>query len=139
MKPLLVGELNPHGGPPERALLPHPTHGAGGRLAKILGLMDYQYMRAFDRVNLCSGEWDWTFAKDKAMRLWYGRENETFVLLGAKVCRAFGVEFKPFTRTMRFIHELVILPHPSGLSRAWNDRRSRYKARRLLRAAGVSL
>ncbi len=127
VKPLLVGEANPYGADPAFALNPLPEHASGGRLARILGLSRGDYLRIFDRRNLCPTTWSVPVARREAeaiMRV-LGRD---VVLLGSKVAQAFGLRYEPFTTRGR----LHLLPHPSGLSRAWNDPESIPRARALL-------
>lgn len=55
LRPILVGEANPYGGDPRYALYPLPENSAGGRLCRlILKLEVRQYLRSFDRRNLCA-------------------------------------------------------------------------------------
>lgn len=144
MKPLLVGEHNPYGSHPEFALYPEPERSAGGRLCRlVLALDPDEYLERFDRANLCTGSWNLRAAADEAARLRLEAANtgrRTIVLLGAKVCTAFGVAFDPFTVVPGAGHPdpwLVRLPHPSGLSRGWNEPGAFERARATLRQAGV--
>lgn len=127
MKPLLVGEANPYGGDPYYALYPLPENASGGRLARILGLSDQRYLDAFDRRNLCPMEWNMKDARANAAAI-LASERTAVILLGAKVAKAFGLDYAPFTRHQR----LLILPHPSGLNRIWNMRGSVARARELV-------
>jgi hypothetical protein len=123
-KVVLVGEQNPYGGDPYYALYPAPDGCSGHRLCNlILGMYRRDYMRVFDRVNLCSGDWSVREARESA-KLLRGRK---LVLCGSKVSQAFGVKFDPFFVCHEF--GLVILPHPSGLCRIWNDAGSIQRAR----------
>lgn len=143
VKPLLVGESNPYSvepNYPKYALYPYPENSAGGRLCfKVLGLTRREYLARFDRVNLCAGKWSMREAKERARAI----ENEwatggrTIVLLGAKVCSAFNVKFHSFERHVVAGQGYVILPHPSGLSRAWNEPGAYERARAVLKEAGV--
>ncbi len=135
MRPLLVGEDNPHSADPRHALYPYPEHCAGGRLCvRVMGLTPREY--------LCSGAWKMAEARLAARSL-FGRER-VYVLLGAKVASAFGLAFHaPFTR-MRWSNPLwrmtctvVQLPHPSGRARAWNEPGAFERARAVLREAGA--
>lgn len=135
MKPLLVGEANPYGDSPRRALWPYPPRSAGARLCRnILGLGVRDYLRKFDRVNLCSREWDAKLAAETAAGLIL--TDQPKILMGAKVCRAFCVAFYAFTKltpvavrpipsTLELVNvdcgALYIIPHPSGLNRFWNE------------------
>lgn len=132
MNVLLVGEANPYGGDPDMALYPLPEHASGGRLARILGLSRGEYLRTFDRCNLCAVEWRLPEARERARQL--VAENRVMVLLGAKVARAFGGEYEPFTRS-GVGSAVYVLPHPSGLNRAWNEPGAVERARALVAEA----
>lgn len=140
MKPLLVGEANPHGADPEMALYPLPERASGGRLAAILGLSRGEYLERFDRCNLCPSTWSAASARRRAAEILAERAGGRIVLLGAKVSRAFGLHYRPFvhgrigpTASVGY----AVLPHPSGLNRLWNEAGSAESARMVLRAAGV--
>ncbi len=122
---LLVGELNPYGDP-ALALYPLPPNASGGRLARILGLSARDYLRAFDRMNLCSGAWDEYRARARALTVMSdaagGCWPEGVVLLGARVCGAFGLPYEPFRVTeLLDAGRFAVLPHPSGLCRKWGE------------------
>ncbi len=51
------------------------------------------------------------------------------MLLGKKVCAAFGVEYAPFTVDEVSGLTAAILPHPSGKNLAWNDAKAPRMAR----------
>lgn len=127
LKPLLVGEVNPYGADPEMALYPLPEHAAGGRLARILGLSHGEYLRRFDRVNLCTGAWSLPAARQASYR--YRLEGQPKILLGRKVAQAFGYEAgQPFEK----IGDIYLMPHPSGRCRIWNRPGAHEKVRALL-------
>lgn len=144
-KPLLVGELNPYGMDPGMALYPLPEHASGGRLARILGLSRTQYLRAFDRANLCTGRFSPAAARERAHELLSQGPRPAIVLLGARVQIAFGMKFEPFTTGTLLVggtrgsytHLLIRLPHPSGRNRSWSEPGAADRARRLLREHGV--
>ena len=113
-----------------------------------MGLETMEYLRRFDRVNLCEGKWSSRVAREKADQILAdvsGRGGGVVVLLGKKVATAFGIYFRPFSTwssTLIFPHRtrvivFVILPHPSGRCREWNAPGSAAKAKDVLRAAGV--
>ena len=134
MRPLLVGEDNPHSDNPRAALFPRPRGAAGHRLAEILGMSGAEYLRAFARTNLCDGPWVRAAADLRAEQIqfvWPG----PIVLLGAKVARAFGVPYAPFStrRSADGSTRVLVLPHPSGRCRVWNDPAARTRARRAVR------
>jgi len=158
MKPLLVGEANPYQTDPRLAqryaLYPDPPNCAGWNLChKVMQLDEHEYLRRFDRVNLCDGKWAVRDARRKADDV--SKDARVFVLFGAKVASIFGWllgrdDFKPFTRHVEsrphatcrdcvgeVLRTYIVLPHPSGLSRAWNEPGAFERARAVLREAGV--
>ena len=144
MKPLLVGEANPYGASPAMALYPLPEGASGDRLCRlIMGLERRDYLKRFDRVNLCPERWSQPLARANARAIMNG-EDRVVVLLGSKVAGAFGYLYEPFTVKKQDWVEggtgprtFVLLPHPSGLCRAWNNDGAYDKAREALRLAGV--
>ncbi len=111
----------------------------------ILGLTRAEYLRRFDRVNLCVGKWSMTEARKAAKTirgdggLFPGGER-TVVLLGRKVATAFDLGvYPPFSVVKAFSSTYIVLPHPSGLCREWHTPGAVDKARSTLREAGVSL
>lgn len=114
-----MGECNPYGGDPHFALYPAPDGCSGHRLCcLILRMRRLDYLREFERRNLCDGGWDARKAREAARQLVGWRAP--VVLLGAKVARAFGIDpFEPFT--VLDDRKVLVLPHPSGLCRSWND------------------
>lgn len=126
----LIGEQNPYGADPKFALYPLPPHAAGGRLARVLDLDERAYLRAFVRRNLVSdAKWSVPVARLAADVLL--REHPTqdrLVLLGARVAAAFGLPFRDHlceakrlrVGTLPTERLVLVIPHPSGLSREWN-------------------
>lgn len=99
----------------------------------MLGLTLAEFAGEFERVNLVrdpTGPWPALSASREAERLAASMQGKRVVLLGSRVARAFRAEhhlwFEWFDlgglTAARF-------PHPSGLSRYWND------AERVSRAA----
>lgn len=123
-KTLLVGESNPYGSDPAFALYPAPDGCAGHRLAtKVLGLSRAQYLERYDRANLVAdGRWSVPAARVAAAAI-RASGRERLVLLGRRVAKAFGVDAPPFTvvRLFRGGSRAAVIPHPSGLCRAWNE------------------
>jgi hypothetical protein len=141
LKHLLVGEDNPYGSRPEYALYPLPEGASGDRLCRlVMGLDHDTYLDAFERGNLCTGKWSMPAARTQAARVLQLRPPEVrLVLLGSKVAQAFGLEFAPFTAQAVGLlgHRAVLLPHPSGRNRIWNEPGAFRRARNLLHAEGV--
>lgn len=133
LKPVLVGEQNPYGGDPRFALYPAPNGCSGHRLCcLILGMHRKAYLCAFDRANLCDGEWSMCKARQRAIELLADRAGQCkLILCGSKICSAFGVPYAPFTVADEV---LLRLPHPSGRCRAWDEDRSFLKAREAVAA-----
>lgn len=136
-RPWLIGELNPYNVDPSLALYPLPEHASGGRLARILGLSRTQYFRAFERRNLCTGKWSLPAARRAATDVLTSAEGAPLVLLGAKVSKAFGFdEFLPWMwrapNPCDGQGPVVVLPHPSGLNRLWNQPDAEQRARSLV-------
>ena len=52
------------------------------------------------------------------------------VLLGANVCRCFGLPFEPINSYPSELGTIFVLPHPSGLNRWWNDPQNLSDAKR---------
>lgn len=117
-KPILVGESNPYGADPHYALFPLPEGCSGHRLChKVLGMSRRTYLESFDRVNLCVGEWCGEEARTKAVQLLSDPRREKFLLLGSKVSVAFGLRYLPLLS----FGARLILPHPSGACRLWDE------------------
>jgi hypothetical protein len=121
-----VGEANPYGDDPYFALYPAPDGCSGYRLCcLILRMRISDYLREFERVNLCWRDWDAKEARQRALELSIIPRPK--ILLGAKVAKSFG--FTPFRPFELVDDKVVVLPHPSGLSRSWNDPGAYQRAR----------
>lgn len=137
---VLVGETNPLHDDPRYALWDDPPGCSGWRLRRILGLSRRTY-RSLARVNLCVGDYDRLAADLVAARV----EREVtdggvIVMLGRKVAAAFCASaIQPLTWARRSVAmtdrevRKVALPHPSGLSRAWNELDAAPRARLMMR------
>lgn len=149
-KPLLVGELNPYGSNPAFALYPLPEWASGARLCKILGLARWEYLDRFERVNLLRAEdiaprngapkfWSLPLAREAAKKL-LDQPTRTLILLGAQVATAFGLKREQALLHRDFganRHTVIMLPHPSGRNRVWNDPTYIERVRELLKTEGV--
>lgn len=156
LKPLLVGEA-----PPPRwgrslmgrdciALYPLPKGCAGQKLQEMSGLSRTEYLGAFERMNLLEdypegGKWSVVTAeyafRARVEPLLPGR---TTLLLGAKVAEAAErVLLVPVWRWAEPIllphlgaHTMIVmLPHPSGRNRHYNDPVVRAATRHAMRRA----
>lgn len=126
MKTLLVGEVRPEGYRGD--LDPRDVGSAGERMCTILGLTIEEYLDRFDRVNLCRKVWDKDAAWVEAARVEAERRAK-IVLLGRKVQAAFDMDDAPLFSTWG---RYVLLPHPSGKCRVWNDEKNFIIARMLV-------
>lgn len=158
---VLVGEVNPYATHPSYALYCVPRGSAGERLQRLVLALEPDAYLALPRYNLCERKWSAPQARKAAAEILQRHANETcddvIVLLGRKVVEAFygGPEGcpqsdwpEPFTTDhMAYAplggHEtaahsrkdnLVILPHPSGLCRAWAEPGAFQRARDLVNA-----
>lgn len=153
--PIIVGESNPYGADPHFALYPEPDGCAGWRLCyKVMGLRRGTYMSSFERVNLLQGpKWSAPRAREAAGELLMNSGSLVWILLGRKVSEAFHflghrppecrewISIPLAERILNFPNRsAVLLPHPSGRCRAWQDPTMVKTCRELLRKAlpGIS-
>lgn len=129
----LIGENNPYSDNPHHALYPYPPGCAGFRLARLLRLSDEEYLARFERRNLLSQDrWSAPASREAARKLITEvRDGDRLVLCGARVSKAFGYAFEPISvhgaADLRAAggagahYRVLVIPHPSGLSRLWNE------------------
>lgn len=137
LRPVLIGMNNPISSRPEYVLYPEPAGCTGWRLWKLLeartGASKRDYLRAFDRLNLVTGQrWSMPEARKEVERLRPQLAGRVVVLLGQDVRLAFGVP-------RLLIHPQEVdgitfrqLPHPSGLNLWFNSETNRSLASMLL-------
>jgi hypothetical protein len=121
---VLVGEDPGPAGDPDYALHDRPDGSAGHRLRLLTGLDSRGYLGTFARLNLrrhWEERWSAPDARRRAEELLPALDGRVAVLLGARVCAAFGV-------SSRYVAErragpggrrvvLAGAPHPSGRCR----------------------
>lgn len=129
----LVGETNPYQDDPEDsiryAMYPEPEESAGGRLCNlILGMHQRDYLRSFERRNLLAGPWEGKGVRERARASaaclsWEMSEGDVVLMLGKKVFDSFfpGEVWLLFDVHQRCGRRHLVLPHPSGLNRFWNE------------------
>lgn len=142
VKPWLIGENNPYlrpGDPPHKFdLYPLPEGASGHRLCRlVLGMQMTEYLRSFVRRDLLTqAKWSITKARFAAEDVLRESGKAPLVLLGKKVCAAFGVSFIPHSQiehgTRDGLRTFVIIPHPSGLNRMWDEPGAYERARNLI-------
>lgn len=131
----LVGESNPYGG---SALFPSPRTSSGARLCyDVLGLKTHEYLTRFRRTNLLclkdAERWSAPAARRSAELLVAQSKGAVMMLLGARVSRAFDLDYVPNMIWQRGGQFFGIVPNPSARSQAWNDPRAITRARSTLR------
>lgn len=108
-----------------------PAGCAGHRLQEMSGLTRYEY-RSVARVNLCATQADDPGAagrRERAQTVERFLPGRIAVLLGRRVCEAFGIsKIRPWFSAVKMRPDrlgphltLVPHPHPSGRCRGWND------------------
>lgn len=148
----LVGMNNPYGSDERFALYPGPRNSAGDRLCRlVLGVSTHDYMRHFVRTNTVAGPWSAASALRGARGLFLRLPaGATVVLLGKPVWQAWrrvvperlpDKKWEAFRVCRDEVKDLafVLLPHPSGLCRLWNDEGAYSRARRAILEASPGL
>ncbi len=128
MKTLIIGQA------PSRTSDPgEPLSGKSGeRLARLCGISLSQFICRFDRENLLpawpgerAGEGDSFIpvreARELAQRFRRAVSGRRVVVLGATLCCGFDLTQRAFEFAPHWEGEFAWSPHPSGVSRWWND------------------
>lgn len=119
--------------------------GAGRRLASLLGIVPddlhrqgWVFCNLFDvPVKVWNKKQAIKAAFSVCAKLWRSRPW-VLVMLGRKVAEAF-CDRRPFFQVDLSIdgNRAVVVPHPSGRCRVWNDKKNIVKFRRVMRQLGV--
>jgi hypothetical protein len=141
-KPVLMGMNNPYTDDPKFALHYTPKRSAGHRLsvmfleaAKRAGrdLTEEDYAVGFDRRNLLN-KTVWHPTQVPHRRILESFQDRVVVLCGARVAYVLGLPHLGFhlnpTIADRFVYYTI--PHPSGLTREYNDPEMRTRVGDLL-------
>lgn len=146
MKSILLGLNNPHSDDPARALGTEPKNASGYRLWQMVAtsgmaqeppvvITAEKYEAGFDRRNLMSGRaFDPAVIKDLKTEILDGLADRVVVMCGTNVPRALGLthngfDLKPMEAPW---FEYYVIPHPSGLTREYNDPGMRWRVGNLL-------
>jgi hypothetical protein len=115
--------------------------GSASRVKKLSG-------KELPWFNLFAAEpstWDRQRARAVATRFCLELQEKqrtwTLLLLGRKVCHAFGIERPEWLEWYRSAlwGPLIAVPHPSGLNRWWNNSENTLAAKELLSAVAIGL
>lgn len=138
----IVGEQPGKSTDPHAPLFPHPNGCAGDRLYKMSGMEVGDYLGKLHRINLIESLVPWSVhvARTSAIEWlaeWKAMGGQRVILCGTLVREAFGVP-SWWTLVDHDGVRAVAIPHPSGLTRAYNDEKARVATRAALAwAAGT--
>lgn len=138
---LIVGENPGKRTHQDLPLFPWPERSAAGRLLTMSRLKPGEYLGGLWRRNLCdTKKWVRTEAEKRARLLVTALFDQSrdlrVVLCGVKVARAFGLSETFWTpQRLESRQECVVIPHPSGLNRIYNEKGARRSTRRWMRWA----
>jgi hypothetical protein len=132
----VIGE-NPNGPPSKWSY----DSGSAAKVKRMCG-KELPWFNLFAREP---STWDRQRARAVATRfcldLQEGNRTWTLLLLGRKVCHAFGIERPEWLEWYRSAlwGPMIAVPHPSGLNRWYNDTENRRAATKLLSAVAIGL
>ncbi len=141
VNPLLIGQAPSRTGDPSQPLRGY----CGMKLASLFGISTASYLKRFDRNNLINhypgkngkGDFfDLLEARDRAIdtTIMIAIIPRPYVLLiGRNVARAFRKNQRYFERFDLHGSPAYVVPHPSGISRWWNEPGNRAKAQRFFK------
>lgn len=139
MRPVVLGMNNPHSDDPQDVLSPRFPGSAGCRLYQMVRdvdptLSEADYLTYLDRRNLMAGDkWCPSVAKVMSSDLRASLSGRRVVMLGTLVPPALGFRHDGQWYNWREADlTYCVVPHPSGLSRVYNDPEYRKRTGRLL-------
>lgn len=130
VKPVIVGLNNPYSDNPDHALRPHPINSSGYRLARMfldaaekrgLDMNFLNYERGFRRFNFFEKTLDMSEG-ERAGQLLKEFQGRDVVCCGNQVVKLLGLSKHSWTlwsksQGLRY----CVIPHPSGLTRNYNE------------------
>lgn len=140
VRPLIVGEAPNRLGRSDR-----PIGGrCGDRLAALSGCSPAAFARAFDRTNVLYA-WPGAAGKGAAFPMTAARRRarairsrfvrgRMVILLGLRTAAAFGVRVGYFEPVRFGQSDVVVVPHPSGINRWYNDAHNVRRMRAFMRS-----
>lgn len=141
MRPLIVGEAPSRLGDPSKPI----TGKCGAKLAEFAGLTGPEFRRVFARMNLLQRwpgsagkgtRWDAAEARRLATEARRSRfvGRRTVLLLGWRVAAAFEVRVEGyFVQACCGGATAIVVPHPSGVNRWYNEPANRKRMVRFMR------
>lgn len=102
-----------------------------GQMEKLEDLLGVSLDRAINLLppHPCPAPWDARKARKIALAMVRWARGHDLVLLGRKVASAFGLGDAEFGEHRA---RVILMPHPSGRNRLWNDEEFRAKMRRAM-------
>jgi len=116
-----------------------------GGAAKLKRMCCGKELPWFNLYQVEPSPWDRQEARGVATKFCLDLQEKnrtwTLLLLGVKVCSAFGIEKPEWLEWYRspLWGPMIAVPHPSGLNRWWNDAEHRRAATELLSAIAIGL
>jgi hypothetical protein len=115
-------------------------------LVELLDVTEDEYLALFSRKNLLP-EWPGSSGKGdafpmadaslSAVALSHVMRDSYLLLLGKNVARAFGLnDVDYFKEVQRDTLTMMVVPHPSGINRWWNEPSNRRLAHRHMKLIG---
>lgn len=138
MRPVILGMNNPYSTDPYYALYPHPENSAGARICAMflasasqagLPLTRRDYIKGFDRRNLVdTPTWNMEYARQRANQARGELQGRKVVICGTAVLGVLGLRRHEWLVWSERSGDLfkdpfdyVLVPHPSGRCREYND------------------
>jgi hypothetical protein len=123
---------------PDRVFYPDNAACSGGRILAMLNLIGpvtpEEYLEVFDRMNMHYGkDWDAKAARANRVSVIAALQGRRVIIFGRQTASALGVPRSDFFWTDADCYfTYTTLPHPSGLTRDYNDPEFKLKAGKLL-------
>lgn len=117
-QPLIIGDTGIKGEQGVCALYPFKNSDGEYLCRIVLGLRPEEYLKKYGRVNLCNETWSVKEARKRAIEIMFERRR-LLILLGAKVCKAFGIRYEAFSVVYIAGIQVVILPQARVKNPTW--------------------
>lgn len=147
-KPVLLGMNSPQSADPEKALWPWNYACTGGRLLKMMQdeferpsngggyyFAPEWFVGGFERINVLNKtKWDRGLARAAAPLVYERLIGRVVVVCGLEVQRVMDFQLLPWLKWNSYRDEVryCMIPHPSGLTRWYNNEENRRSVGKLL-------